>query len=132
MDTRLALVAHDARKERMLLLARDYIGLLRECRLCSTRTTGTLLRKVLGLDVECMASGPLGGDVQLASRVISGGLDMLILLRDTQCAHPHDADINALLRICDVWNVPCATNEVTARILLFHAQVTHGMFPTPL
>lgn len=114
----IALIAHDAQKQRMIELARDYSGLLARHRLVATGTTGLRLREQLGLQVECLRSGPLGGDLQIGARLAEGGIDLVIFLRDPMTAQPHEPDISALLRACDVHDVPCATNPATARRLL--------------
>ncbi|SEV83458.1 methylglyoxal synthase [Luteibacter sp. 329MFSha] len=118
MDVRMALVAHDAAKATMLSLASEYMDVLRTCRVCATRTTGKLLSERLALDVECLHSGPRGGDIQIAARIAGGLIDALIFLRDPLAAHPHQADVSALLRLSDLANVVCATNEATARVVL--------------
>ncbi len=114
----IALIAHDAQKQRMIELARDYSDLLARHRLVATGTTGLRLREQLGLQVECLRSGPLGGDLQIGARLAEGGIDLVIFLRDPMTAQPHEPDISALLRACDVHDVPCATNPATARQLL--------------
>jgi methylglyoxal synthase len=76
------------------------------------------LREATGLDVEGLLSGPLGGDLQIGARLATGGVDAVIFLRDPMTAQPHEPDINALVRACDVHDVPCATNRASARILL--------------
>ena len=72
----------------------------------------------VGLDVECVLSGPMGGDLQIGARLAVGGLDAVIFLRDPMTPQPHEPDINALVRACDVHDVPCATNVASARLLL--------------
>jgi methylglyoxal synthase len=74
----------------------------------------------VGLSVERLLSGPLGGDLQIGARLSVGEVDALIFLRDPMTAQPHEPDINALVRACDVHNVPCATNLSSARLLLAH------------
>lgn len=115
---RLALIAHDGRKDRMVALAREFAALLGGCTLCATGTTGSRLAAEAGLEVECLLSGPLGGDLQIGARLSTGGIDAVIFLRDPMTPQPHEPDINALVRACDVHDVPCATNVSTARLLL--------------
>lgn len=91
---------------------------LSACRLVGTRSTAQLLSSKAGLDVESLESGPLGGDAQVASRIVEGGIDALIFLVDPLDRHPHDPDIQTLLRICNVRNVPLATNVATADRLI--------------
>lgn len=114
----IALIAHDRKKETMIELAREFAPTLRTHRLVATGTTGSRLGQEVGLDVECMLSGPLGGDLQIGSRLATGGVDMVIFLRDPMTPQPHEPDINALVRACDVHDVPCATNLAGARMLL--------------
>ena len=114
----LGLVAHDAKKADLLRLVRAHIKAFRRFHILATGTTGHLLQEETGLVVESMASGPLGGDLQLGSRIVEDSLDALIFLRDPLTSHPHEPDIQALLKACDVHQVPVATNVSTAEILL--------------
>jgi methylglyoxal synthase len=113
-----ALIAHDRMKDEMVALAGEFAATLRQHRLMATGTTGGRLQRELGLDVECMLSGPLGGDLQIGARLATGGVQAVVFLRDPMTPQPHEPDINALVRACDVHNVPCATNPAGARILL--------------
>ncbi|AKC71778.1 methylglyoxal synthase [Pandoraea oxalativorans] len=115
---RIALIAHDKKKDEILALARDYVEVLRQCQLVATGTTGGRIATELGLDVERMLSGPHGGDLQIGAQLAEGRVDMVLFLRDPMTPQPHEPDINALVRACDVHNVPCATNSSTARLLL--------------
>jgi methylglyoxal synthase len=115
---RLALVAHDAKKDAMVSLAREFEGLLAHCTICTTGTTGTRIEAATRLRVEKLLSGPLGGDLQIGARLAVGEVDAVIFLRDPMKAQPHEPDINALVRACDVHNKPCMTNEASARIWL--------------
>lgn len=115
---KLALIAHDGKKDAMLALAGDFLPLLRRCRLMATGTTGARLHAAHGLEIERMLSGPMGGDLQIGARLAVGDLDGVIFLRDPMTPQPHEPDINALVRACDVHDVPCATNVATARLLL--------------
>ncbi len=114
----IALIAHDRCKDDMIRFAREHIALLRESSLIATRTTGGLLVSELGLTVQCMLSGPEGGDLQIGARIAEGKIDAVIFLRDVRTAQPHEPDISALLRVCDVHNVPLATNLATAAMVL--------------
>ena len=116
----IALIAHDRMKDAIVRLATDFAEVLRLHRLMGTGTTGGRLRTEVGLDVECLLSGPLGGDLQIGARLAVGDVDMVIFLRDPMTPQPHEPDINALVRACDVHDVPCATNLASARILLVH------------
>jgi len=115
---RIALIAHDGKKADMVALAREYRELLASCQLCATGTTGARLRDEVGLEVERLLSGPLGGDLQIGARLAVGEIDAVIFLRDPMTPQPHEPDINALVRACDVHDVPCATNVSSARLLL--------------
>jgi len=113
-----ALVAHDAKKQDLVRLVRSHRAYLTGIDLMATGTTGGLIGDELGLPVERMASGPLGGDLQIGARIADGTVDALIFLRDPLTAHPHEPDIQALLKVCDVRQVPAATNLASADILL--------------
>ena len=113
-----ALIAHDGKKDDMIRLAREYQEVLRRVRLLATATTGSLLRTDPGLAVECTLSGPQGGDLQVGAKIAAGDVDVVIFLRDPLTAHPHEPDVQALLKVCDVHDVPLATNVATARLLI--------------
>jgi methylglyoxal synthase len=115
---RIALVAHDAKKRDIEGLCQDYLAFLATCKLCATGTTAQRIRHSTALKIEGLLSGPLGGDLQIGARLASGKIDAVIFLRDPMTAQPHEPDINALIRACDVHNVPCATNMASARMLL--------------
>jgi len=114
----LALIAHDHKKDDIIALATEFLPFLSTCQLMATGTTGGRLKRELGLDVECLLSGPHGGDLQIGARLAVGEVDAVIFLRDPMTPQPHEPDINALVRACDVHNVPCATNVAGARLLL--------------
>ena len=118
MPPRIALIAHDHKKDAMVALAREFEALLLHCNLCATGTTGARLIDEVGLPVERMLSGPWGGDLQIGARLAQGEVDAVIFLRDPMTPQPHEPDINALVRACDVHDVPCATNLSTARLVL--------------
>jgi methylglyoxal synthase len=128
----IALIAHDHKKDEMVLLAREFSGFLAGCRLVATGTTGGRLRAEAGLEVECMLSGPWGGDLQIGARLAVGEIQAVIFLRDPMTPQPHEPDINALVRACDVHNVPCATNVAGARLLLSGLQRESEAPPSPL
>jgi methylglyoxal synthase len=114
----IALIAHDRMKDHMVALAREFEELLARHALIATGTTGSRLRVEGGLDVECLLSGPLGGDLQIGARLAMGQVQAVVFLRDPMTPQPHEPDIHALLRACDVHDVACATNLATARLLL--------------
>jgi methylglyoxal synthase len=118
MKQRIALIAHDKKKDDMIALAGEYLEYLAGCTLTATGTTGGRLHNELGLDVERMHSGPLGGDLQIGAHLVNGEIDCVIFLRDPMTPQPHEPDINALVRACDVHNIPCATNVSSARLVL--------------
>ena len=114
----LALIAHDGKKADLISFAHRHTDRLRAFNLVATGTTGGMLHTELALDVDRKESGPLGGDVQIASLVIEDAIDAVIFFIDPQGRHPHEPDIQTLLRACVVKNTPLATNESTARMLL--------------
>lgn len=124
MKKRIALIAHDKKKDDMIVLAAEYENLLRRCVLLATGTTGKRLSDEIGLTVERKLSGPFGGDLQIGAELVEGRIDCIIFLRDPMTPQPHEPDINALVRACDVHNVACATNMATARLLLAQLQST--------
>jgi methylglyoxal synthase len=115
---KIALIAHDHKKDDMVALAREFARFLGACQLMATGTTGGRLRAEVQLEVECLLSGPLGGDLQIGARLSCGEVDAVVFLRDPMTPQPHEPDINALVRACDVHDVPCATNLASARCLL--------------
>lgn len=117
----IALIAHDKKKDEMLDFVNNHKELLSKFHLIATRTTGTLINEHYNLDVETMMSGPLGGDQQIGARVATEQVDYVIFLRDPLTSQPHEPDINALLRLCDVHNIPLATNRKSGHILLKYA-----------
>jgi methylglyoxal synthase len=118
MTLRVALIAHDMKKDDMVALAGEYVDTLAQCQLVATGTTGTRIAAAHGLPVERKLSGPFGGDLQIGSELAEGRVDLVIFLRDPMTPQPHEPDINALVRACDVHNVACATNLATARMIL--------------
>ena len=115
---RIALVAHDNKKKDLLEWAQYNRDLLVQHKLCATGTTGTLLELALDTKIEKLRSGPLGGDQQIGARVATDEVDFVIFLRDPLSSQPHEPDINALLRLCDVHNIPLATNRRSGHIML--------------
>lgn len=113
-----ALVAHDEKKADLIRLATRYRSALANVRLIATGHTGALLAEELDLDVERVHSGPMGGDIEIGARIVAGDVDAVVFLRDPLAAHPHEPDIQALLKVCDVHSVPVATNLASAEILL--------------
>ena len=114
----IALIAHDGKKDQMVELAREFAPFLSRCNVMATGTTGGRLVAEAGLVVERLLSGPLGGDLQIGARLAEGRVDAVIFLRDPMTPQPHEPDINALVRACDVHDVVCATNPSSARHVL--------------
>lgn len=114
----LALIAHDGKKEEMVKLVREHREELAQLSLVATRSTGQLVREGTGLPITLVNSGPMGGDQQIGGMVASGELKAVIFLRDPLMAQPHEPDIAALMRVCDVHNVPLATNMSTAEAVM--------------
>jgi len=115
----IALIAHDGKKADMVqfLNKNKAILLFENINLIATGTTG-VKAEAAGFKVKKMLSGPQGGDAQIAARVAEGKTKMVLFFKDPNSSHAHEADINMLIRICDVHNVPLATNEATAQLLL--------------
>jgi methylglyoxal synthase len=113
-----ALIAHDRKKDAMIQLAREFAAQLGGCVLLATGTTGARLQAEVGLNLTRFLSGPLGGDLQIGAKLAQGEVDAVVFLRDPMTPQPHEPDINALVRACDVHDVPCATNVSGARLLL--------------
>ena len=115
---KIALIAHDKKKDEIIDLARTYKSVLAEHELFATGTTGTLIMGETGLSIHRMKSGPLGGDQQIGAMLANGELNLIIFLRDPLTAQPHEPDVSALLRLCDVQKIPLATNVSSAIIML--------------
>lgn len=114
----LALIAHDGKKADLISFAHRHVDRLRNFSLIATGTTGGMLASELDLEVTRKESGPMGGDVQIASGVVEGTVDAVIFFLDPQGKHPHEPDIQTLQRACVVHDIPLATNEPTARLLM--------------
>jgi len=116
---KIAVIAHDGKKAEMVQFLQNNIGLFKEegIELIATGTTGKHAQNA-GLQVDRVLSGPLGGDAQIASEVAEGKVAMVFFFRDPLDRHPHEPDILMLMRICDVHNIPLATNPATAEMLL--------------
>lgn len=116
---RIAVIAHDGMKAQMVSFLMHNRKLIKssQAEIVATGTTGKFVKEA-GLDVECVQSGPLGGDAQIASMMVEKKIDMVFFFRDPLGKHPHEPDVQMLLRLCDVHNVPLATNPATAERLI--------------
>ena len=115
---RVALIAHDKKKEEIIHFAKKHKDILKNYELVATGTTGLKINEATGLEVHRYLSGPYGGDQQIGGSLAEGDIDLVIFLRDPLTAQPHEPDVSALIRICDVHKVPVATNIGTAEILI--------------
>ncbi|MBM4001396.1 MAG: methylglyoxal synthase [Planctomycetes bacterium] len=114
----IALIAHDGKKDALVTFVREHLDIFRARRLVATGSTGERLQRDLGLDVERVAHGPHGGDLIIGGRVAEGSIGGVLFFRDPLTAQPHEPDVSALMRVCDVHGVPLATNLGTARALV--------------
>lgn len=114
----IALIAHDKKKEDMVRFAQSYSHILQNHQLFATGTTGKRIQKEADLDVHCFQSGPIGGDQQIGALVATNEIGCILFFRDPLTAQPHEPDVSALLRLCDVHGVPLATNMATAEVLI--------------
>lgn len=114
---RIGVIAHDTKKDSLVVFVTEYRERFSRHELWATGHTGQRISEATGLQVTCLMPGPMGGDQQMGSRIAEGNIDMLFFFRDPLFAHPHEPDVSALLRVCDVRGIPVATNVSTARLL---------------
>jgi methylglyoxal synthase len=114
---KIAIIAHDGRKTAMVQFLFGYKEYFTDVELVATGTTGTHVEQA-GLSVHKMLSGPLGGDAQIATMVVEKEIDLVIFFRDPLGKHPHEPDVQMLLRLCDLHDVPLATNPASAKLML--------------
>ncbi|AKA72094.1 MULTISPECIES: methylglyoxal synthase [Clostridium] len=115
---KIAFIAHDKKKDDIVEFVKRYKDVFKDHELFGTGTTGRIINEVVGLKVHRFLSGPLGGDQQIGARVAEGNMDFIIFLRDPLTAQPHEPDVSALLRICDVHCIPLATNIGSAEVFV--------------
>lgn len=114
----IALIAHDQKKEKLVEFTIAYEEILRKHTLFATGTTGKRIMNATTLQIHRFQSGPLGGDQQIGAKIANNEMDMVVFFRDPLTTQPHEPDVSALMRLCDVYHVPLATNMGTAEILL--------------
>lgn len=122
----IALIAHDKKKQEIINFSIAYKHILKEHQLFATGTTGKMITEETGLSIQRFQSGPLGGDQQIGAMIASNEMDMVIFIRDPLTAQPHEPDVSALMRICDVHKIPLATNLAAAEIFIHGME--HGAF----
>ena len=125
----IALVAHDNKKLALTEWTKANRISLSKMTIFATGTTGSLIERVTGLPVECLLSGPLGGDQQIGAMIAKGDIDILIFFWDPLEQQPHDPDIKALLRIAALYNIPVACNQVTADYIINSSLLTNNYIP---
>jgi methylglyoxal synthase len=114
----IALIAHDHKKDDLVAFTVAYKGIFEEHNLFATGTTGLRIMEATGLSIERFKSGPLGGDQEIGSLIAKNQMDIIFFFRDPLTAQPHEPDVTALVRLCDVYSIPLATNMGTAEMLI--------------
>lgn len=114
----IALIAHDKKKKDIINFSIAYTHILKKHQLFATGTTGKRIAEATGLDIHRFQSGPLGGDQQIGAMIADNQMDMVIFFRDPLTAQPHEPDVSALIRLCDVYDIPLATNIAGSEIFL--------------
>lgn len=114
----IALIAHDKKKELMVEFCIAYLGILSKHNLIATGTTGSLIAEATGLTIQKVLSGAQGGDQQIGARIAYNEIDLLLYFRDPLTPMPYEPDALSLLKLCDVHNIPVATNLATAEVLI--------------
>ncbi|MFS0822977.1 methylglyoxal synthase [Bacillus timonensis] len=115
---KIALIAHDKKKNDLVQFSTAYTSILEQHELFATGTTGLRISEATGLQIHRFQSGPLGGDQEIGAMIANNQMDMVIFFRDPLTAQPHEPDVSALIRLCDVYSVPLATNMGTAEVLI--------------
>ncbi|NQD67216.1 methylglyoxal synthase [Bacillus haikouensis] len=114
----IALIAHDKKKDDLIRFVLAYQPIIEKYSLFATGTTGKRISEETGLSVHRFRSGPLGGDQEIGSYIANDKMDLVLFFRDPLTAQPHEPDVSALIRLCDVYSVPLATNMGTAEVLV--------------
>lgn len=114
----IALIAHDKKKDDLVRFVVAYKEMFKQHSLYATGTTGLRLMEATGLDIHRFQSGPLGGDQEIGAMIAQNTMDAIFFFRDPLTAQPHEPDVTALLRLCDVYSIPLATNMGTAEVLI--------------
>ena len=114
----IALIAHDSKKELLVQFCIAYCGILSKHNICATGTTGKMVAQATGLNIKSYLSGSQGGDQQICARISCNEIDLLLFFRDPLSPKPHEPNEMNLLRLCDVHNIPVATNSATAEALI--------------
>ncbi|GGB52169.1 methylglyoxal synthase [Fictibacillus barbaricus] len=115
---KIALIAHDKKKNDMINFTVAYTPILKKHTLFATGTTGTKINEATGLPIKRFQSGPLGGDQQIGALIAENDLDLVLFFRDPLTAQPHEPDVSALMRLCDVYQIPLATNVASAELFI--------------
>lgn len=115
---RISLIAHDEKKEDMINFVVSYRHILADHELFATGTTGKKIGEATGLSIHRFKSGPLGGDQQIGAKISENEMDLVIFFKDPLSAQPHEPDISALLRLCDVYQIPLVTNLAGAEVMI--------------
>lgn len=125
---KIALIAHDGKKQEMLDWCEENKEILQKHKLCGTGTTARMITERVGISVKGYNSGPLGGDQQIGAKIVEGQVNMVIFFSDPLAAQPHDPDVKALLRIAQVYDIPIANNKATADFLLYSSLMDQEYF----
>lgn len=127
MNKKIALIAHDKKKDELVEFVKEHVDFFRNYELVATGTTGGRIMDATGLNIKRYLSGPLGGDQQIGADVANGLIDAVFFFQDPLTSQPHEPDIRALGRLCDVHKVPMATNERTAQLLIAGLKFENGV-----
>ncbi len=127
MKKRIALIAHDKKKDDLVKFVKEHVEFFRNYELVATGTTGGRIMEATGLNIKRYLSGPLGGDQQIGADVANGFIDAVFFFQDPLTSQPHEPDIRALGRLCDVHNIPMATNERAAQLLIIGLKFENGI-----